>query len=46
MPIEKPLPLQVKTAGFNPHFPNQNQTKHCFLTYINYKYCLEKKGEE
>ncbi|KAJ3800684.1 cytochrome c oxidase, subunit VIb [Lentinula aff. detonsa] len=31
---------------FVARFPNQNQTRHCFQTYIDYHKCVKAKGED
>ncbi|KAL6069742.1 Cytochrome c oxidase subunit 6B [Balamuthia mandrillaris] len=36
---------KVRTPGYNPHFPNTNQSKHCWSLYINYHRCVKLKGE-
>merc|ERR1712183_727234 len=37
--------LHPHTPAYNPHFPNTNQTKHCWSSYINYTQCTKLKGE-
>jgi hypothetical protein len=32
-----------ETPFYNPHFPNTNQTKHCWSAYINYQQCTKLK---
>jgi hypothetical protein len=32
--------------GFDPRFPNTNQTKHCWQNYVDYHKCITAKGEE
>lgn len=27
-------------VGYNPRFPNVNQTKHCWASYVEYQKCL------
>ena len=36
----------TNTVGFDPRFPNQNQTKHCWQNYVDYFKCINAKGEE
>ncbi|KAJ3744230.1 cytochrome c oxidase, subunit VIb [Lentinula detonsa] len=36
----------LKTVPFDARFPNQNQTRHCFQTYIDYHKCVKAKGED
>jgi len=33
-----------KALAYNPHFPNSNQTKHCWSSYVNYHQCVKLKG--
>ncbi|CAN6633761.1 cytochrome c oxidase subunit 12, mitochondrial [Trichomonascus vanleenenianus] len=42
MAEESPL----KTVQGDPRFPNQNQTKHCFQSYVDYHKCVNAKGED
>jgi hypothetical protein len=35
--------LHPHTPAYNPHFPNTNQTKHCWSSYINYTQCTKLK---
>ncbi|ODQ79623.1 hypothetical protein BABINDRAFT_162002 [Babjeviella inositovora NRRL Y-12698] len=41
---QEPSPL--KTPGFDSRFPNSNQTRHCFQSYVDYHKCINLKGEE
>lgn len=36
---------EVNTVKYNPHFPNQNQTKHCWVSYVTFKKCEKVEGE-
>lgn len=36
----------LQTPGFDARFPQQNQTKHCFQSYIDYHKCVAIKGED
>lgn len=36
----------LHTVGFDPRFPNQNQTRHCWQSYVDYHKCIGMKGEE
>ncbi|KAM0750312.1 cytochrome c oxidase subunit VIb [Meredithblackwellia eburnea MCA 4105] len=36
----------LKTVGFDARFPNTNQSKHCFVNYVDYFRCVDAKGEE
>ncbi|EDP41696.1 hypothetical protein MGL_3904 [Malassezia globosa CBS 7966] len=38
-----PQQLDLKTAVFDSRFPNQNQTRHC---YVDYYRCVNTKGED
>jgi len=38
--------VQLSTAPFDPRFPNQNQTKHCYSSFVDYKRCVKVRGEE
>merc|ERR1711963_168516 len=37
---------QLSTAPFDPRFPNQNQTRHCYSSYVDYHRRIRKKGED
>ncbi|CAG7849102.1 SubName: Full=Probable COX12-cytochrome-c oxidase, subunit VIB {ECO:0000313/EMBL:CCA67044.1} [Serendipita indica DSM 11827] len=43
---EQPVKRVLQTVGFDARFPNQNQTKHCFQSYIDYHKCINAKGED
>ena len=32
-----------RALAYNPHFPNSNQTKHCWSSYVNYHQCVKLK---
>ncbi|KAF2068700.1 hypothetical protein CYY_009979 [Polysphondylium violaceum] len=35
------------TAPYNPRFPNQNQTKHCWANYVDFHGCVKHyKGDD
>ncbi|ODV93017.1 hypothetical protein PACTADRAFT_52206, partial [Pachysolen tannophilus NRRL Y-2460] len=38
--------IELKTVGFDARFPQQNQTKHCYQSYIDYHKCITVKGED
>ncbi|CAG7820166.1 unnamed protein product [Allacma fusca] len=38
--------VKIGTAPFDPRFPNQNQTKHCFTSFVDYKRCTKLRGED
>ncbi|EPX70840.1 cytochrome c oxidase subunit VIb [Schizosaccharomyces octosporus yFS286] len=43
---ETPQRFTFGTVGFDARFPNTNQTKHCFQSYIDYHRCINAKGED
>ncbi|KAG8815959.1 Cytochrome c oxidase subunit 6B [Serendipita sp. 399] len=45
-PEEHPVKRVLQTVGFDARFPNQNQTRHCFQSYIDYYKCVNAKGDE
>lgn len=38
--------FELKTVGFDLRFPQQNQTKHCYQSYLDYHKCVAAKGED
>ncbi|MCH0629634.1 cytochrome c oxidase subunit 6B [Kocuria palustris] len=38
--------FKFETPQFDPRFPYQNQTKHCFQSYVDYHKCVNVKGED
>lgn len=40
-----PPPEPPETIKFDPRFPNQNQTRHCYQSYIDYHSCINLRGE-
>ncbi|KAK9449079.1 cytochrome c oxidase subunit 6B [Limtongia smithiae] len=42
--IETRLP--ASPTRYDPRFPNQNQTAHCWQNYVDYYKCVAAKGEE
>ncbi|XP_014257516.1 cytochrome c oxidase subunit 6B1-like isoform X4 [Cimex lectularius] len=36
---------ELQTAPYDPRFPNQNQSKHCFQNYMEFHRCRKVKGE-
>lgn len=36
----------LHTVGFDARFPNQNQTLHCWQSYVDYHKCVNMKGED
>lgn len=42
----KPISAEdVQTVQFDARFPNCNQTKHCWQSYVDFHRCLKLKGE-
>jgi len=38
--------FKLQTAPFDPRFPNTNQTKYCFVSFLDYKRCIKLRGED
>ncbi|KAK7870394.1 hypothetical protein R5R35_000556 [Gryllus longicercus] len=38
--------IKLETAPFDPRFPNQNQTRYCYQSYIDYHRCQAVKGQD
>ena len=36
----------INTVSYNPYFPNQQQTKHCWVSFVDFKRCEKKLGAE
>jgi cytochrome c oxidase subunit 6b len=36
---------EIKTVPFDPRFPNTNQTRHCYQSYVDYHRCQRIRGE-
>ncbi|TIB97388.1 hypothetical protein E3Q18_02630 [Wallemia mellicola] len=36
----------LQTAGFDVRFPNTNQTKHCWQSFVDYHKCIKAKGDD
>src|SRR5690606_16178410 len=36
----------LSTVGYNPRFPNQSQTKHCWSAFVEKTKCNQIKGED
>jgi len=34
------------TAPFDPRFPNQNQTRYCYQSYLDFHRCQKVKGKD
>ncbi|XP_046404605.1 cytochrome c oxidase subunit 6B2 isoform X2 [Ischnura elegans] len=37
--------IKLETAPFDPRFPNQNQTRYCYQSYVDFHRCSKLKGE-
>ncbi|KAF7270777.1 hypothetical protein GWI33_016282 [Rhynchophorus ferrugineus] len=35
---------EIKTIPFDPRFPNTNQTRHCYQSYVDYYRCQRIRG--
>ncbi|KAF9580786.1 Cytochrome c oxidase subunit 6B [Lunasporangiospora selenospora] len=38
--------IKIETAPFDARFPNSNQSKHCWQSYVDYHKCVNARGEE
>lgn len=36
----------IKTAPFDPRFPNTNQTRYCYQSYLDYYRCQKVRGAD
>lgn len=36
MAAKKEAKIELSTAPFDPRFPNQNQTRYCWQSYVDY----------
>ncbi|XP_012259176.1 cytochrome c oxidase subunit 6B1 [Athalia rosae] len=36
----------LKTAPYDPRFPNQNQTRYCWQSYVDFHRCQKARGED
>ncbi|KAG7198895.1 hypothetical protein KM043_015717 [Ampulex compressa] len=45
-PEKKLTPFGQETAPFDPRFPNQNQSKHCYQYYVDFHRCSQRHGNE
>jgi len=39
-------PFKLETVPFDPRFPNTNQTKHCYVSFLDYQRCIKLRGED
>eukprot|EP00096_Caligus_rogercresseyi_P010416 TRINITY_DN378_c0_g1_i1.p1 TRINITY_DN378_c0_g1~~TRINITY_DN378_c0_g1_i1.p1 ORF type:complete len:146 (-),score=51.14 TRINITY_DN378_c0_g1_i1:123-560(-) len=44
--FNKQSKLGKSATPFDPRFPNPNQTRHCFQSYVDYHRCVKLRGEE
>lgn len=44
--IEKATPADLTTAPFDPRFPNQNQTRYCYQSFIDFHRCQKLRGTD
>ncbi|KAF3427272.1 hypothetical protein QLX08_000080 [Tetragonisca angustula] len=44
--LETPADLKPKTAPYDPRFPNQNQTRYCYTSYLDFHRCKKRHSEE
>lgn len=45
MPKQEAQP-ELTTAPFDPRFPNTNQTRYCYQSYLDFHRCQKIKGED
>lgn len=46
MTMTTPQKLEdLKTAPYDPRFPNQNQTRYCYSSYIDFHRCKKSQSE-
>jgi len=38
--------IKLTTAPFDPRFPNMNQTKYCYTSFLDHKRCVKLRGED
>lgn len=38
--------IELKTAPFDPRFPNTNQTRYCYQSYLDFYRCQKAKGTD
>ncbi|XP_015595285.1 cytochrome c oxidase subunit 6B2 isoform X2 [Cephus cinctus] len=36
----------IRTAPFDPRFPNQNQTRNCYQNFLDFQRCSKVRGEK
>lgn len=39
------IPKELGTAPFDPRFPNQNQTRYCYQSYLDHYRCKKVRGD-
>ena len=38
--------VKIETAPWDPRFPNTNQTKYCYQSFLDFQRCSKLRGEE
>ncbi|KAK5642366.1 hypothetical protein RI129_008533 [Pyrocoelia pectoralis] len=38
--------IQFRTAPFDPRFPNTNQTRYCYTSFLDYHRCQKARGTD
>ncbi|CAB3369888.1 cytochrome c oxidase subunit 6B1-like isoform X2 [Cloeon dipterum] len=46
MPTAVMSSTKLETAPFDPRFPNTNQTRYCYQSYVDFHRCRRVKGED
>ncbi|XP_026325130.1 cytochrome c oxidase subunit 6B1-like [Hyposmocoma kahamanoa] len=44
MPDVLKTPADLRTAPYDPRFPNTNQTRHCYQSYLDFHRCQKVRG--
>ncbi|XP_060814317.1 cytochrome c oxidase subunit 6B1-like isoform X2 [Bombus pascuorum] len=44
--VEIPVDLKPSTAPYDPRFPNQNQTRYCYTSFVDFQRCKKRHGED
>ncbi|XP_014213043.1 cytochrome c oxidase subunit 6B1 isoform X2 [Copidosoma floridanum] len=42
----EPIPKEFRTCPVDPRFPNQNQTRYCYNSYLKFHRCKKVRGED
>lgn len=43
--VQNPPKYPFETAPFDPRFPNTNQTRYCYQSYLDFYRCQKVRGE-